>query len=250
MREQRLHATHAAAMLVALLFAAPLAAQQEGSDAEDEAFLSGETTETQAAAPTTKPEERAAPEAKPVEGQAKERPRDHAVQGFVNVYAGTGWYMVAPYDKNDEDKACSERKPDDSGQLAGDPVCTGRSGVTLDILGGYGVLPGFEVFVMFRQGLESPALARPRGEQIGAGVKIYSPSDGLFKIGFGVAPLFDFSGRKADLGYDFVVHVPIQAQFDFVPWFGAYVQVAPNISFITEFRLDITGGLGVQGRFP
>jgi hypothetical protein len=233
----------AAAFLLLLAAVSPLAAQgTAGSDAADEAFLSGKDQGAQVA-PAPKPEDKA-------EGQAKERPRDHAMQGFVNAYAGTGWYMVAPYDKNDEDKACSKLKPDDSGDLAGDPVCTGRSGFTLDILGGYGVLPGFEVFLMFRQGLESPQLARPRVEQIGAGVKIYSPSDGLFKVGFGVAPLFDFSGRKVDLGYDFVIHVPIEAQFDFVPWFGAYLQVAPNISFITEFRLDITGGLGVQGRFP
>ena len=78
----------------------------------------------------------------------------------------------------------------------------------------------------------------------------YSPSDGLFKIAFGVAPLFDFTARETDTKYDFLIHVPIAAHFDFVPWFGAYIQAAPNISFISEFKLDVTFGLGVQGRFP
>ena len=27
--------------------------------------------------------------------------RDHKFQGVVNITTGTGWYMVAPYEKND-----------------------------------------------------------------------------------------------------------------------------------------------------
>jgi len=242
-----------------------LAQDAASTEDEDEAFLN----------PTTGPEEidgseRAAPkeEGEPSnettetqeesEEESEERTRDHAMQGFVNLLVGTGFFLVAPYGdgKDDEDKMCKLKEDGSEGETEGEPVCTGRSGFHLDMLGGFGVLPGFEIFAIFRLGLEQPTgdglLNQPKIRQIGAGVKIYSPKDGLFKIGIGVAPLFDFSshGGGADIGYDFIIHVPIQAQFDFVPWFGAYLQVSPNISFVSEFRLEFTGGIGVQGRFP
>ncbi|MCP4604121.1 MAG: hypothetical protein GY847_26965 [Proteobacteria bacterium] len=217
----------------------------KSTEDEDEAFLS-ESTEPagQKAAETPKDGE--------TSEEGEERARDHFFQGFANVFIGTGFFMVAPYDKDDEDKMCKKASDEEGGE----PVCTGRSGFHLDMLGGFGVLPGLEVFAIFRLGLEQPSSSgltnQPKVRQIGAGIKIYTPKDGLFKIGFGVAPLFDFSnhGGGADIGYDFIIHVPIQAQFDINPWFGAYVQLSPNISFISEFRLEFTGGIGVQGRFP
>ncbi|MDJ0765429.1 MAG: hypothetical protein QNJ97_20785 [Myxococcota bacterium] len=179
--------------------------------------------------------------------------RDHLHQGSINILIGTGWFLVAPYDKNDAGKMCERQDTGDG--VEGEPVCTGRSGFFLDLLGGFGVLPGFEVYAIFRLGLERPGgdlVNQPKTRQLGAGIRLYSPKSGFFKIGFGIAPLFDFSdhGNAADVGKDFVIHVPIQAQFDIVRWFGAYAQVASNISFVSEFRLELTGGIGVQGRFP
>jgi hypothetical protein len=178
--------------------------------------------------------------------------RDHAQQGFVNVLFGTGFYLVAPKDKNDPERQCGISDEDGGGEA----LCVGRSAMHLEFLGGYGVLPRFEVFAIFRLGVEPPEPGRVSQRQLGAGVKVYSPKDGLFKIGIGIAPLFDFSkhvdidGHEADLGYDFIIHVPIDFQFDIVRWVGVYAQIAPNISFITEFRFDIAIGVGVQGRFP
>jgi hypothetical protein len=182
--------------------------------------------------------------------------RDHAKQGFVNVAFGTGFYLVAPKDKNDPLRSCDTRTENGENGYEGEPVCVGRSAMHLEFLGGYGVLPRFEVFAIFRLGVEPAAPGRISERQLGAGVKIYSPADGLFKIGIGIAPLFDFSKHASpghahvDAGYDFVIHVPIQFQFDIVRWVGVYAEIAPNISFITEFRLDISAGIGVQGRFP
>ena len=77
------------------------------------------------------------------EGEDGSKSRDHYFQGFANLLIGTGWFMVAPYDKNDPQKMC-EVTPGTGGQ-EGEPVCTGRSGFHLDMLGGFGVLPGFEI---------------------------------------------------------------------------------------------------------
>ena len=161
--------------------------------------------------------------------------------------------MVAPYDKDNVATRCDFLW--DNGDQVGEPVCTGQSAWHLEMLAGYGIKPGFEVFGIFRLGLalpKNPTENQPLPRQVGVGIKVYAPKEGLFKIGFGVAPLFDFSdyGKGSDFSYDFVIHVPIQAQFDIVPWFGAYLQVSPNISFISAFRLEFTGGLGVQARFP
>lgn len=251
--DRRLPPGGCAAFIIAALLALPAAAQaQEGSEPaeqSDEEFLSG--------GEAAEPEQEEAGEPDD-EGQEDEEThdRDHYFQGFVNVTFGTGWYLVAPYDKNDPKKACSEVEYDENGDPDGDPVCFGRSTMHLDILGGFAPLSGFEVFLMVRLGLEAPDKARNQSRWIGAGVKKYTPEEGLFKIGIGIAPLFDFSetkgaeSAKEAIGYDFVIHVPIQFQFDFVKWVGAYLQVAPNISFVSEFRLDISGGIGVQGRFP
>jgi hypothetical protein len=186
------------------------------------------------------------------EGEDGERKRDHKMQGEVSVLFGTGWYMVAPYkdNKNDPATACGPVKTDSNGEPEGEPVCSGLSPLHLDFLGGFGFTDGMEVFLMFRLGLHSLNEYVEPQRLIGAGIKAYSPRDGLFKIAFGVAPLFDFTERATDTKYDFLIHVPIAAHFDFLPWLGSYLQVAPNISFISEFKLDITFGIGVQGRFP
>lgn len=181
------------------------------------------------------------------------RLRDHAKQGFVNILAGTGYYLVAPYDKDNPDKMCAVDAEDPT---KGEPLCSGRVGWHMDFLAGYGLKPGFELFMMFRLGLERPdsggLINQPKTRQLGIGIKVYTPKDGFFKLGFGVAPLFDFSDRGGSVGItnDFVIHVPIQALFDIFPWFGAYAQIAPNLSFISEFKVEFTGGIGLQGRFP
>lgn len=223
------------------------AEEKDPGAADDEAFLAAasEPAKDEAATGDSQENEQQG------EQQEKKYVRNHAKQGFVNLLFGTGWFLVAPYDKDDPRKRC-DTTPGTNGS-EGEPVCTGRSGFHFDLLGGYGILPGLEVFLMLRLGVERPGGDNmPKSRQLGAGIKIYSPKDGLFKIGFGIAPLFDFSSRPsgADIGYDFVIHVPIQAQFDIVRWFGAYAQLSPNISFISEFRLEFTGGIGVQGRFP
>ena len=180
--------------------------------------------------------------------------RDHAKQGFVSIMPGTGYFLVAPYDKDALNRRC--QNSEDNPGPEGEPVCSGRSGWHLDMSAGYGLKPGLELFLLFRLGLERPdndgLLNQPKARQLGLGVKIYSPKDGFFKIGFGAALLVDFSdhGPAAGVRNDLVIHVPIQAQFDIFPWFGPYAQISPNISFISEFRLEFTGGIGVQGRFP
>ena len=173
--------------------------------------------------------------------------RDHKFQGVVNITTGTGWYMVAPYDKDNETKACGYNEDGE-----GEPVCTGRASWYMDFLAGFGVRPGLELLFMYRQGAESPGLGNPQTRRIGGGFKIYRPSDSLIKMGFGLIPLIDFSERPAgaDTTIDFVIHIPILLQVDVMRWFGAYAQVAPNISFISEFRFDINFGIGIQGRFP
>jgi len=182
--------------------------------------------------------------------------RNHDKQGFVNVEFGTGFYLVAPNEQNNEYRACKTKDLHGENGYQGEPICTGRSSMHLEFLGGYGVLPRFEVFAIFRLGVEPPAPGRPQQRQLGAGVRVYSPADGLFKIGIGVAPMFDFSAHatplhdSVDFGYAFVIHVPIQFQFDIVRWVGVYAQIAPNIAFVTEVRFEILAGIGVQGRFP
>ncbi|MBN2343653.1 MAG: hypothetical protein JXX29_21980 [Deltaproteobacteria bacterium] len=173
--------------------------------------------------------------------------RDHKFQGVVNVGTGTGWYMVAPYEKNDPEKACGYDENNEA-----EPVCTGRSTWYMDFLGGFGVRPGLELLFMYRQGVETASLGNPQLRRMGGGFKFYKPADTLVKMGFGVILLGDFSKRTegSEENGDFVIHIPISLQVDVVRWFGVYGQIAPNISFVSEFRFDINFGFGIQGRFP
>lgn len=185
----------------------------------------------------------------PLQADAKgnKAQRDHKFQGVVNITTGSGWYMVAPYDKNDEKKLCGYNDDNEP-----EPLCTGRSSWYLDFLGGFGVRPGLELVVMYRQGVESAGLGNPQTRRFGGGVKFYKPADSLVKMGFGIIPLFDFSERPdgQESRGDFVIHIPILLQVDIIRWFGAYGQIAPNISFVSEFRFDINFGIGIQARFP
>ena len=213
-------------MAVAAAFAAPfpVVAQDDSTTDvdEDEAFLAGPSSEGDVddeVEDDPSGEEVEEGEGTPQEeGEEEERKRDHRHQGFANVLFGIGWYMVAPYDKNVPEKACGWGE---GGAAAGEgePVCSGRSPMHLDILAGFGVKDGLEVFAMFRTSLPDPGVSDFLPEQtryIGAGIKTYSPSDGLFKISFGVAPLFDFSKRDSD-AKDFVIHVPIAGTLRFHP---------------------------------
>ncbi len=247
-----------------LLFLLPTAAiGQETDETESDGTESDETESDEAFLnpdpPAEETEEIAAGEQdkQPTESEddesvetPKKLIRDHKHQVVINALVGTGFFLVAPWDKNNPEKMC---EPSEENPNEGEPFCTGRSGFYLNLQGGFGITKGLEVYAIFRLGLERPGgdlLNQPVTRQIGAGIRVYTPKDGLFKIGFGIAPLFDFSDRgTANLGNDFVIHVPIQAQFDINRWFGTYLQVAPNFSFISEFRVELTGGIGLQGRF-
>ncbi|MBW2277336.1 MAG: hypothetical protein JRF63_07580, partial [Deltaproteobacteria bacterium] len=172
--ESRIHRGGPIAVVLAMLLAAPVAALGQETDEE---FLSGGTPDAEPE-PAPEPEGEGGPAAKDAE-EEETHDRDHYFQGFVNVTFGTGWYLVGPYDKNNPDKACSEVEYDENGDPDGDPVCFGRSTMHLDILGGFAPLSGFEVFVMTRLGLESATLARDQSRWIGAGVKKYTPEEGL-----------------------------------------------------------------------
>ncbi len=227
-------------------------AQAEEVEASDTAEDSGDVAADDKSEPSSSDAAAKKPSEKN-EAKWKGRLRDHAKQGFVNILGGTGYFLAAPYDKDDPEKRCAD-DPENPGQ--GEPICSGRVGWHMDFLAGYGLKPGLELFAMFRLGIERQdahgLINQPKTRQIGLGIKVYTPKDGFFKLGFGVAPLVDFSNRGGSVGIrnDLVIHVPIQALFDIFPWFGAYAQIAPNLSFISEFRIEFTGGIGVQGRFP
>ena len=244
-----------------------------GAEEDDEAFLGGSDDAESGA--DEEGEDKGEEEAEEAEGEEAEgeeekkgkgaegerwdgRLRDHHKQGFVNINVGTGYFFVAPYEKNNPDKMCEQIESGDAGGDAGEgePVCGGRSGFFLEFLGGYGLKPGFELLAIFRLGVEQPTkgglLNQPKVRQFGVGLKFYNPDDGLIKLGVGVAPLFDFSNRGENVPrrFDLIIHVPILLQFDVFPWFGPYAQAGVNVSFISEFRFEITGAIGVQGRFP
>ncbi|MCU0665033.1 MAG: hypothetical protein MUC50_22260 [Myxococcota bacterium] len=173
---------------------------------------------------------------------------DHKMQGSVDLLVGTAFFLVAPYDKDDPDRMCG---PDKSTHDTSDgaAVCTGLSAWHVDVSGGFAPLPGFEVFAIARLGLGSSDRYTPNTRQLGLGIKGYTPSESLFKLSVGIAPLFDFSQRRSE-EKDFGIFVPLAAHFDFLPWLGSYIQTAPIFSFVSEFRLELSVGLGVQGRFP
>jgi hypothetical protein len=235
---QYLYSTRIAGLIAFILvvISVRFAAAQSADAAAEPADMS---TETPAAA-STELQTPGADAATP-----RKHIRDHRHQGFVNILFGAGWYIAAPYDKNDPEKACGF---DDDGDSK--PVCSAASAMHLDFIGGFGITRGIELLLMYRQGVQQPELGRPQLRLLGAGVKFYTPAQSLFKMGVGVVPMIDFSEKTGVSSNDFVLHIPILAQWDFVRWFGLYLQAAPNFSFVSEFRLDLTYGIGVQGRFP
>jgi hypothetical protein len=181
------------------------------------------------------------PEAQAPPAQTVTTTLDHRFQVGLGVRVGTGYRVIAPYDK----EFCGEK--DDSGNPKS--VCGQRLPFFLELSPSFGITTSLELLVDIRLYLEED-FTGTNAFFVAPGLKYYMDPESWFKF-YGTAqivfenqeqlsdniPSFDIGGRFA-LG----VH------FDIVRYVGLYVQggIIGSFNRWLSFVVDFAGGLQVR----
>jgi len=122
----------------------------------------------------------------------------------------------------------------------------------LDVELGFGITEEAELSLSGRFGLTESDVSNSHPIQLGLGIRGYGHATSAFKLFFGGRLLLDVTSSSVPgwSDVDFGVRGEFGMQYDFLRYFGAYVQLGASLAFIRAFSVtvDLTGG--VQVRFP
>ncbi len=206
------------------------------------------------AEPAKKPKQ---DDAEKSEAKSKDEPTSYGHAGQFGLRAGlvVGYRMILRYSSS---PFC--RTPD-GGSASSQPTFCGHGAPLATDLGlSFGVLDFLEPFAWVRLGFspEKQTDTNPM-KVVGAGLRIYTMSDAMFKIFIEPAVGFELeSGRGTpawqlnDPQYkkDFFFKIAAGPQFDFARYFGAYVTGGLSASFVRALAASFDLSIGVQGRLP
>jgi hypothetical protein len=158
----------------------------------------------------------------------------------------------------DDDVFCGDTDPSASFGFA--PVCTGRAPLGIDFELGYGVARRVDAFVELRLGIEadfpaSPGVGGdgPRVVHVSPGARFFFSDAGRSKLFTTAQLVLDASGYK-DLqgesrGADYGVRNLSGLWFDLDRAYGFYAFIGETATFSRWLRVELEGGVGIQGRF-
>lgn len=264
--------TRALTLLVSLSFAPTALAQSKLDHAEgpppEETATASETSTVQAAPDvqaqvglgTEKDEtgqETYAPSS-PFEGDAERerRARKKDFGHFMQVGARGG--ISIPYKimfRFDDSPECNVNNKDGE---EGGKVCGLLAPPALDLALSFALLDAIEPYVWMRMGLNDETKTQTEALRVfGAGVRIYTMSDSMFKVFFEPAVGVETEGAlnaaaaaSADYGTDFFIHLNAGLQVDFIRNLGVYISLGPNVSFLRAITTTLEGNVGLQVRVP
>jgi hypothetical protein len=195
-------------------------------------------------------------EPKPAE-KAKDEPTNYGHMGQFGLRAGlvVGYRMIIRYTNS---PFCVTP---DGGTADSQPTFCGHGAPLATDLGlSFGVLDFLEPFVWTRLGLapERQTDTNPL-RVIGAGVRIYTMSDAMFKIFIEPAVGLELESGRGTPAWqlnnpvykkDFMFKIAAGPQFDFARYVGAYVTGGVTAAFVRSFGASFDLSFGVQGRLP
>lgn len=182
--------------------------------------------------------------------------RDHRHQVGLALSLPVGLRILSPYDG----EYCGDTSIETA--TGNSPVCAGRSPLSLDLTLSYGVKARLEVIAEVRLGLErdfattrfDPAGTGPRVHHVAPGIRALYSDAGTSKVFSTAQAVIDFSSYGDDGGGTLGVDVGVRnlngLQFDVDERWGFYGFVGETVSFTRWLRLEIEGGIGIQGRLP
>lgn len=201
---------------------------------------------------------KAAAPAEKSEAPAKDEKSDFGHGGQFGLRAGIvlGYRMVLRYDSS---PYCAppkaEKSPADQQKF-----CGYGAPPAVDLGLSFGVLDFLEPFAWARFGLGADTNSDTNPlVLVGAGVRLYTMSDAVFKIFIEPAVAFQFeSGRGSadwqtnnpNYSKDFVLHLAAGPQIDFHENFGLYVTGGISMGVVRALASSFDLNIGLQGRLP
>lgn len=233
-----------------LLVALPAsAAEPEGDDAASDSAAS----EADSGASAKKSEDKEAP---PPKDDAGKDDFGHGGQFGLRAGIVLGYRMVLRYDSS---PYCGEpnpqKQPSDQQKF-----CGYGAPPAVDLGLSFGVLDFIEPFAWARFGLaaDTKSDANPL-VLVGAGVRLYTMSDAMFKIFIEPAVALELESGRGSAAWqtndpkyskDFVLHLAAGPQLDFHENFGLYVTGGLSMGVVRALASSLDLNIGLQGRLP
>lgn len=232
-----------------LLTAAKASAADSSSD--DEASENG--GEAASSSSAKKPE---SAEAAPAKDDAGKDDFGHGGQFGLRAGIVLGYRMVLRYDSS---PYCGEPNPQKQ-PADQQKFCGYGAPPAVDLGLSFGLLDFIEPFAWARFGLaaDTKSDANPL-ILVGAGVRLYTMSDALFKIFIEPAVALELEGGRGSAAWqtnnpkyskDFVLHLAAGPQIDFHKNFGLYVTGGLSMGVVRALASSLDLTIGLQGRLP
>lgn len=170
-------------------------------------------------------------------------------KGQFGIYAqfGVGYRAIFRYNVNDY---CG---------TAAQGVCTGLAPPYMEIGLSYAPISNLEVITDFRIGLtddfrpDTATQKAPRQLVLAPGIKLYVNDKGSLKWFTTFQLAFDFSDYSVDnvsTSVDLAFRNVNGILVDLHRTFGVYAHFGETVGFVRWLRFEMTGGIGLQARFP
>ena len=211
-----------------------------------------------ARAAEAEPEEAAAPAEKESAPPAKSSKSDFGHGGQFGLRAGIvlGYRMVLRYDSSPYcAEPNAEKSPADQQKF-----CGYGAPPAVDLGLSFGVLDFLEPFAWARFGLGADTKSDTNPlVLVGAGVRLYTMSESVFKIFIEPAVAFQFENGRGTAAWqtnnpkyptDFVLHLAAGPQIDFHENFGLYATGGLSMGVVRALASSFDLNIGIQGRLP
>lgn len=240
-----------AASLACATFLAAASAAAADTESDDEASASATEESNADSAKKSAPKE-------PTSAKDDAGKDDFGHGGQFGLRAGIvlGYRMVLRYDSS---PYCAEPKPEKSPSDQ-QKFCGYGAPPAVDLGLSFGVLDFIEPFAWARFGLaaDTKSDANPL-VLVGAGVRLYTMSDAVFKIFIEPAVALQLEGGRGSAAWqtnnpkyskDFVLHLAAGPQIDFHENFGVYVTGGLSMGVVRALASSLDLTIGLQGRLP
>jgi hypothetical protein len=191
------------------------------------------------------------------EDKSKDKPTNYGHMGQFGLRAGlvVGYRMILRYNSS---PYCTTP---DSGPVDSQQTFCGHGAPLATELGlSFGVLDFLEPFVWTRLGLAPERQTDTNPLKVfGAGVRIYTMSDAMFKIFIEPAVGLELESGRGTPAWqtnnpqykkDFMFKIAAGPQFDFARYVGAYVTGGISAAFVRALGASFDLSFGIQGRVP
>jgi hypothetical protein len=237
---------------------------QASPDVQEQVGIGTEKEESKRArAKAPPPTERTSQAPTPKE-EPESDPYGHQMQFGARVGVLLGYRMPFRYDKS---PFCE--KPDKTDKVSDQKkICGFGAPPALDVALSFAPLDGVEPYIWGRFGLSAESRTDTKALRVfGVGARIYTSSESRFKFFFEPALGYEVEEGRGHADYRYVqppdgesfvpnykkdifFHVAFGPQYDFMRYFGLYLNLGANVGVLRYLNTTLEGQVGLQVRAP